>query len=209
MVPTLPEWFRQLTSLRGEGRAPVQPPVSFQTIACGVRHRSNSRRVLHSLSSPPAQDFHPHALTIIYLRLFIYFRPHRLPAYARSQGRSLYFTPRETLIFGYLFDLADTDDDGLVGANDGGHALLGRARLPPSTLQRLWAEAGGERCVLSRWGRVSALLFDCSLVAGVLEGRCAPRHAVWVLCLSSLFSGCPMYAHCTLLYVAAEFFLVL
>lgn len=65
----------------------------------------------------------------------------------------MYFTPRETLIFGYLFDLADTDDDGLVGANDGGHALLGRARLPPSTLQRLWAEAGGERCVLSRWGR--------------------------------------------------------
>ncbi len=63
------------------------------------------------------------------------------------QGRSLYFTPRETLIFGYLFDLADTDDDGLVGANDGGHALLGRARLPPATLQRLWAEAGGERCV--------------------------------------------------------------
>ncbi|CAN0343729.1 unnamed protein product [Pylaiella littoralis] len=61
-----------------------------------------------------------------------------------TEGRSLYFTPRETLIFGYLFDLADTDDDGLVGANDGGHALLGRARLPPSTLQRLWLEAGGE-----------------------------------------------------------------
>ncbi|CAN0326678.1 unnamed protein product, partial [Ectocarpus sp. 8 AP-2014] len=61
-----------------------------------------------------------------------------------TQGRSLYFTPRETVIFGYLFDLADTDDDGLVGGNDGGHALLGRSRLPQSTLQRLWAEAGGE-----------------------------------------------------------------
>lgn len=60
-----------------------------------------------------------------------------------AQGRSLYFTPRETVIFGYLFDLADTDDDGLVGGADGGHAFLSRARLPPETLQRLWSEAGG------------------------------------------------------------------
>ncbi|CAM9974967.1 unnamed protein product, partial [Sphacelaria rigidula] len=60
-----------------------------------------------------------------------------------TQGRSLYFTPRETVIFGYLFDLADTDDDGLVGGVDGGHAFLSRARLPPETLQRLWSEAGG------------------------------------------------------------------
>lgn len=57
----------------------------------------------------------------------------------------MYFTPRESVIFGYLFDLADTDDDGLVGGADGGHAFLSRARLPPETLQQLWSEAGGGR----------------------------------------------------------------
>lgn len=61
----------------------------------------------------------------------------------------MYFTPRETVIFGYLFDLADTDDDELVGGQDGGHALLGRARLPSETLERLWSEAGGGRYVAS------------------------------------------------------------
>lgn len=70
---------------------------------------------------------------------------HAYSVFGRTQGRSLYFTPRETVIFGYLFDLADTDDDGLVGGVDGGHAFLSRARLPPETLQRLWSEAGGGR----------------------------------------------------------------
>ncbi|CAM9817285.1 unnamed protein product, partial [Discosporangium mesarthrocarpum] len=59
-----------------------------------------------------------------------------------GEGRNLHFTARETTLYGYLFDLADTNNDGLVGGADEGPAFLGRTRLPPSTIEHLWVEAG-------------------------------------------------------------------